>query len=333
MNNKDFSSIMNFIETKSVNEIRDFDIRTLWKEELLDYTVKKMKKYIRKDYEIGEITPLKLLCCYKIANNPLGVDCDVSLFSTAVYALAYDVSGNIIELQPGSENKYELRGQGFICAGDTMNSYATVTREYISNIYELNEEKKEKYKKVSSKNVWEVCILDNYETIEPLLPNYMKKFFAYCHTIGNMIPVPYKYFNAPRYAKTDDYWDLTLLGIYYNRFETIIGATPNIINSQEENIKNCQEWYKKYKEEWPMFVKKTYMAPFLNKDLSPQNLCEKGIGKRKRLVPINEKEYESFYTKVTAAIIERGESIATYLKELPRQKFAEIKLNSKEDSA
>ena len=319
--NKSLESIFDFLRNHTVEEIARFDIKDVWLEEIKEHTEKKMKQYISSTYEIGNLTPLKKMCCYKISAETLGIDCDVSLFSMVIFRLGFPISGMDLKLQSNTSYKYELTGLDFTCVGDTMNSYATVTRNYIRSNYKNNsiyaldgKHFKLEYSNVSKNNPFEAVILDHYEDIDPILPKYIKEFLEVVHTIGNMIPIPKGCFNAPRNQKTHDYWDITLDGMYKENFKDIIGVTPNSKISKEENIVLCQRWFSNYKN-WQDFVEKTFMSPFLTNDLKPILFCTKEMGKNRRLVPIKE-EYEKFYQIVTNAIIRRGHLIARKVKNI-----------------
>lgn len=303
---KDIESILDFLRNKTEEQIMSYDIKDLFIDDMKEDTINKMREKANiKNYELGEMTPLKKICCYKISANDLKIDCDVSLFSIIIYALAFDIKGKV-KKQYSSDKKYLIydKRDEITYAGDTMNSYATTTRKYFRENCYMNGYLKYKYYNLSQKNYWEACILDNYDDIELLIPDYIKRFLVVYHTIGNMIPIPYKYFNVPRARKTNDYWDKTLKGIFENDFENIIEG--------QENIIICKEWYqKKYHTNWEEFVKKTYMSPFV------QN------GEPIKLWYDNSNKYEKFYDTVTKAIIERGKMIAQKLKLILNEKTNE----------
>lgn len=322
--NHDLEAILNFFRTHTEEEIARFDIKDLWEKEIVDETVKKMKQEVSSYYKIGNMTPLKKMCCYKIAADALGIDCDVSLFSVVIYRLLFPVSGTYIEPQKRTRNeKYQLTGLDFICVGDTMNSYATVTRNYIRSHYQ-NETMympnrkghlKWEYRNVSYQNPFEVAILDHYKDIERLLPNYIKDFLEVVHTIGNILPVPKDCFNVPRNKFTNDYWDITLEGIYQNKFEKIIGPSTRARWSRKENVEASRKWFQNYGN-WRAFVEKTYMQDFVDENLVPILLCKKKKNRHSVWIPTDEIEYENFYTNVKAMISKRGKFLASKLKEI-----------------
>lgn len=320
MNNRDLESIFNFIREHSVEDIAFFDIKDLWEEELVEITENKMKEYISKDYTVGELTPLKKMCCYKIGAGDLEIDCDASLFTMVIFRLVFPVSGTHLECQKEynvNHQKYQLTGLNFICVGDTMNSYARTTRKYMRENYQnlpiYEEDGKyilQKYRNVSS-NAWEVIILDYYNEIEKKFPVYINEFLKVVHTIGNMLPVPIGSFNVPRNVKTGDYWDKTLKGIKdeEHQFENIIGPLRSPFIPAIENIKKCREWFSNYGS-WNNFVEGTFMESFLEN------------GKPKILWENN--DYQHFYETVTSSIIKRSEEI------IKKTKVIVDKYNNKE---
>lgn len=321
--NKNIECVFDFIRSHTIEEIAHFDIKNLWETEMIEYTTKKMKNEVSKKYEIGEITPLKKICCYKIAANELGIDCDTSLFTMVIFRLLFPISGTHLERQPYQDQKYQLTGLNFTCIGDTMNSYATATRNYIKTHYQnkaiYSPDRKGylkwEYQNVSRINYWEAAILDHYRGIEKILPSYINSFLKLIHTIGNMIPVPINCFNVPRNQKTNDYWDITLEGMYQNNFEKIIGPSTRSRWSRKENVENCQIWFSNYNS-WKDFVEKTFMQSFVDQDLKPIELCKKKKNRHSKRIPTDEVEYEKFYTNVTNMILKRGIQMASLLKDL-----------------
>lgn len=331
------------IRTMNFDDLIFYDVKNEWikisddKKDIIKCANRQMKETLESFQEIDadSATPFQKICCYKIST--LKIDCDVSLFSMLIYAIAYSLSDAKIESQIEGD-KYYLRKSGIEYIGDTMNSYATCVRGYLrifnknQNIYEANSKVlKNVYSNISENDYWDACVLDNYEYFDKLVPEKIKMYLFMNHTIGNFIPVP-KHFNAPRSTKNLDYWDSALYGIYrwFCEFENgdhksivgledIIGA-HNAYPDVNVNIDVCKRWLSNFGT-WDNFVEMNYMQDFVN-------VCEIGdrkFGRPKELwnghfknksKNLNDAEsFDEFFNNSSSWITARGCRIATRLKE------------------
>lgn len=197
-----------------------------------------------------------------------------------------------------------------ICpTGDTMNSVNTTL------YHRLNLKSKRKMIRIYS---------DEPQRMEGI-SKASRKYLQFSHSVGNFIPVP-RHFNIPRYRKTQDYWDLTLSGIWswYTRGEclhSIIGAAAPY-HDQSENIKICERWLECFgagENGWDSFVEKNYMQDFVSSGQEGRS-----YGGPKELwkghfdgyaLPKTDEAFSQFFTNASAWIEARGVRIALALKE------------------
>lgn len=270
------------------NSIVNYDFKEEWKEGLYE--------------KLKDLSPWQKMCFYQQKIYSMKIDCDVSLKSIIIFALAFPhVSRTKAKISSQNDGPYKYRiilpeHKGIIAEyrGDTMNSYNTTINEYLRlygddfnnpKILNIKENGKElraapNYKK------WEDCILDNYEHFESRLPKEGMKYIKMSHTLGNFIPVPLgksataptkslpdrrAQFNGPRgIGKTKDYWDLALLNIY-NWYKDKNDSHLKSIVGAEGNRKLTEEWLGVFKDDgnkpsWDVFVKKNFLQDFIEKD-------------------------------------------------------------------
>ena len=117
---------------------------------------------------------------------------------------------------------------GIYYRGDTMNSWQTTLVEFFRcfgggyNGYlkhlTINNRNKNKWRipQQHPAKDW-VDFRSDPENYKHPLESYIINFMDVVYTIGNFLPVPLvPRFNAKRASLTNDYWDLTLLAIYYH---------------------------------------------------------------------------------------------------------------------
>lgn len=277
------------------------------------------------------------LCCYKLNDSWEG-DCDVSLYSMVYYALALGLREKwYITRQIKSAMNYQLelrhppksKAAEYVLRGDTMNSYATTMHAYLDLL--------DKDKKVNPKGeCWDALTLqeDKAKEVEELLSPAAHEFITRVHTIGNMLPVPYQAyapetedgrrasFNAPRYAKTKDYFDLTLLCLYaYFTGDSDGVHTMEWLLADEGDCAMSKRWldsFGKGYEGWTRFVEQNLLQDFVNQRK------EGGWGKPKELwkghfrgavLPKRVEQCEAFFTNASAWILARGIRMGLKTKE------------------
>lgn len=314
----------------SIDDLVFYDVKNEWIDEIIESANKRMRKVLPtfEPIEADSATPLQKICCYRV--SPLIIDCDVSLFSMLVYAIAYNIQDAKIVNSAG--DKYYLNNPNlkYKYIGDTMNSYATSVHMYFRNT--------DKENKKQDDLCLEKSILCEHEYFEKLISETGKKYLIANHTIGNLIPVP-GHFNLPRYSKTKDYWDLTLDGIYrwYCEFEegdydTNTGL-EDILSSAwryrdvHNNIGVCKSWLEGFGT-WDNFVETHFMQDFVDK-------CKTGDRKHGRPKEFWTNHFDNrkqdltnlnmFFGNASSWVLERGRRIASKLKEeLNRKSDREI---------
>ena len=370
----DVKCIIEEMQRQSIEEIVFYDMKDQWIEELVEIANGLLKELSVEKLNLKKITPLQKQCCYNLEVNKVGPalrkDCDVSLRAILVYALAFDfvwkdMRGNTVrkvKKQGKTKYKYCFEGLGrYEYRGDTMNSYNTTVHEYfarndfIMHNPQLTALKNEKYKQLKAK--WEVCILDNYESFDAILPVESKTFISLYHTLGNFIPVPFvkgknkktgdtgEEFNSPRgMGATNDYWDLALLAIYEWYINNDDEKIQNMLKG-EDNVELCKKWleHESFKGEngepsWDMFIEKNYMQDFVNINDSSDGEVKAGkYGKPKELwtghfesyvlKPGNEDDFRQFFINASACIAARGIRIANAIKAKLNEKETETLLS------
>lgn len=233
--------------------------REALKESIVTYDVKKENGYKGDDWE--------RMCNYKIAETD-GFDCDVAYLTMLQYAIAFPYvlrNGREIREQGSSKLKYEIGNakdsQLFWFRGDTMNSYATVIREFIRQFGPYGRS----YEPYQS---WDDRILKNYSAFSDLLPSEAKTYIGLNHTIGNFVPVPVvengPEFNSPRgCGNTKEFWDLALFAIYEWYTKQNDEKLKEMLQNSVENTELCKNWLKCFPT-WPDFVRANYMEPFVH---------------------------------------------------------------------
>lgn len=313
-------------------------------EELIIHTEEELKKHTARDlalydakldvkdqttgeriYDIED--PYERFLKYRNDNSLLGIsfEGDVSIRTMYIFTQIFPYvrnEGREIELYKSlsSENplehnnlklKFEIGdaySHDFVFRGDTMNSCAGTVNAYI-RLYGNK------------------------------LPDEALEFAALTHTIGNYTPVPYKKrgveFNSPRgfnNYKINDYWDLTLLGIYNWFLEKngkiskynlrLIDVVKNI-----ESVQMVEKWLENFKDDngkysWNKFVRDNYMEEFVELveivEGSKNGENEESFGMPRELWdghfdsfedynrPSTEEEFIQFFIRVNEAIKTRG---------------------------
>ncbi|MEC5424306.1 hypothetical protein QGM71_12470 [Virgibacillus sp. C22-A2] len=188
---------------------------------------------------------------------------------------------------------------------DTMHSFATTFNSFlreILNYVEPNwiENYIRKYNLTKPNEIYrDIYFLENinrwYEEMnsrDKSIYEALQKFAVHSHTIGNFIMVP-KGYNAGRYLRTCDYWDLTLIDL-------------KKIISQD----NCNLDYKWYAKKYYLFNLERYFKKSMSEYTIEENesilLFENHSFQHKK--PIGE-EVKEFANNVTSLISDRGLSI------------------------
>lgn len=269
------------------------------------------------------------LCCYKLNDSQEG-DCDVSLHTMVFFATALGLREKwYITRQIKSAMNYQLelrrppkskagRAAEYVLRGDTMNSYATTMHAYLDLL--------DKDKKINPKGeCWEALVLRDSEKMEELLSPAAREFITRVHTIGNMLPVPFQAyapdtedgrrasFNRPRYAKTKDYFDLTLLCLYAHFTGDSDGThTVDWLLSNEGDRALCRRWldsFGKGREGWRQFVEQNLLQDFVNQadegDWGKPKELWKGHFKGS-VEPKQVEQCEAFFTNASTWIWARG---------------------------
>lgn len=222
--------------------------------------------------------PWPSLCCYKLSGSPEG-DCDVSLVSMVYYSIALGCKeGWGIALQPGRLLNYQLlprRPGNWALRGDTMNSYATTFHRYLRL---LDQERKEGERLNPKKENWEEVVLRDVCGMENAVSPAALRFIRRTHTLGNMLPVPCRLneagdtvtasFNAPRYGRTKDYWDISLLCIWHY-FTGLTDGTHTLewMLPGAADHALCRAWLDSFGEGqpgWNRFVEQNLLQDFVN---------------------------------------------------------------------
>ncbi len=301
------AKILDDLRDADIQKIVQYDIKNEWKESFDEFI--KLENNIfgtKKNFE--KMNKYEKIVTYKKYANLLGVDCDISLRSMVIYALAFDYvlkNKRTLEEQKNfnpNKHKYYFKNdkEDFIYCGDTMNSFKQITDCYLNFLY------KEK-KFISNFNG-----LSDYATLN--------------HTVGNFIPIPFHKFgkwtlsfNIARNAVLGDYFDLVLENIYHWYQTKEENYLLNIISGKkEQNVKNKKfiELLMKWLEEfgsWKEFVKKNYLESFLEKERPKEFWTGHFTSK---ITPQNYQQCEEFFTNVTLMISKRGNSIAKKVKEV-----------------
>ncbi|WP_459480627.1 hypothetical protein [Clostridium saccharoperbutylacetonicum] len=252
-------------------------------------------------------------------------DYDVSLRNILIYGIVYgniDKEGLLLTLpiKKYEKYKYEITIGDFVYRGDTMNSLNTVLGNFFSCFDESVP---------SGRIKRSIYLLENSKYYNSKLPDYVNNYLSVYNSIGNMFMAP-KEFNSPRYNKTSDYWDLTLLGLYNwfsnNDRESNVGLIDIIGKSkyfpdEEKNIDKCKKWLSSiYKDEknnlcWNKFIERNFLRNFVDECGVPIELWNNHfIGAKKgRKSPQNEGEFKAFFENTYNSILERGKTIADKL--------------------
>ncbi len=305
-------------------------------EELKKHTARELALYDTKLDVKDQITgeriydikdPYERFLKYRNDNSLLGIsfEGDVSIRSMYIFTRLFPYvrnEGREIELykslsskNPLEHNKLKLKfeigdaySHDFVFRGDTMNSCAGTVNAYI--------------RRYGNK-----------------LPDVAMEYAALTHTIGNYTPIPYKKrgveFNSPRgfnNYKINDYWDLTLLGIY-NWFLEKSGKVPRYnlrlidVVKNIESVQMVEKWLENFKDgegkySWNKFVKDNFMEEFVellelvedsknveNKEMfgMPRELWDGHFDSFENYNrPTTEEEFTQFFTRVNEAIKTRG---------------------------
>lgn len=345
--------ILNTLRNEKIIDIATYDIKSDYLEEIVSSANKKMEKAGLRTIESSLVlSDLEKICSYRISDTI--IDCDVALRSHVIYFLAFDIANNtLIKNQSGFKFKLVKPGSGFDIAGDTMNSFSTTVRRYFrknnQNEEIYNEERykegkrelKNQYSEAGGKNYWEVCILDNHKYFEGISPQSLLKFAALYHSVGNLIPVPFDAFNAPRgwnNPTINDYWDLTLVAIYnwymsasnknaYGRYSLI-----DVVKT-DKNVCVCEKWLESFMDtknnpSWNVFVEANFLQDFVNnyngEYTYPKDLWNGHIlNEKKKSNPDTNTDFDSFFSNSSEWILERGLRIGVAVKEVLSKKTNE----------
>lgn len=292
-------------------------LREAVKKSIINYDVKNEMNYAGDAWE--------RMCRYKLALYGApdllifkdSFDCDVAYLSVLQYAIAFshvsEKGWEIIDQSGYKGIKYELfnKTETLKYRGDTMNSYAKTVHEYL------------KLKRIVTGKASERKVFAALKEGKLNSEMAAETFIRLNHTIGNLIPVPYKEgagFNSPRgfnNSKINDYWDLTLWYIYL-WYEYQNDEYLSVIVKSTENVKLCKTWLESFKT-WNCFVEYNYLQDFV-KDGKPKELWEGHLYGNIAVLPTELTQCEEFFKNASMWILARGERIA----EAIMQKLEEI---------
>ncbi|MDN4605905.1 hypothetical protein [Sporosarcina highlanderae] len=315
MNKSEFiNGIKSLNKQSSWQEIQDYLLFDMKKLAILDKSKLELKKDYFKDsqitleYQDEKTEFINNWLRYKIATKPklslytTSFDCDTTevvktvLFEsliTEVDSLQYNgIRGFIINDEINLET-------------DTMHSFATTFNSFLRDVLKYVEpywveNYIKKYELTETEDVYrDIYFLENinrwYEEMslkDKSIYKALEKFAEHSHTIGNFIMVP-KGYNAGRYSRTGDYWDLTLIDL-------------KKIIAQE----NCNLDYKWYAENYHLFNLEKYfkknVSEYTIEENEPILLFENHSFQHKK--PIGE-EVKEFASNVTSLISDRGLSL------------------------
>lgn len=144
-------------------------------------------------------------------------------------------------------------------------------------------------------------------------------FLDACYTIGNLIPIPK---NRDFTTKTNDYWDLTLLGVY-NHY---VGNKDAFWNLEKVFGKSWEEylpWLEAFGS-WSEFVRQNFMDSFVEENSDgfgkPKELWDGHFSPKAFVLPQYGKDYLQFFERATKMIHQRSDDIYKALKGKQKQK-------------
>ena len=292
---------------------------------------------------ISFVDPWVKLCWYKLGDDPDG-DCDVSLNSMVYYSLALGCKDRWgIVPQPKRLLNYQLEPReaaggskaGYLLRGDTMNSYATTFHRYLQL---LDAERAPDERLNPTGGTWEEAVLSNFEAFDQAVSPAACAFIRRVHTIGNMIAVPcllsesgkevIASFNAPRYRRTKDYWDLTLLCIcHHYTGQTVGGFTLEWLLPRTADCSLCRAWLDSFGEGqtgWNHFVEQNLLQDCVNTAPGGDYTLPKELwpGHFTGDILPNQEQCETFFANVNSRIAARGRRMV--IKALETIKAREI---------
>lgn len=212
--------------------------------------------------------------------------------------------------------------------GDTMNSwtttldwfcyifggdYLTANGNELRKVDHRTDDKRWLIPKDNDDDIWYhfLCHPKNYGKD---LPSYITEFIKVVYTIGNFIPAPKGFQKRGAYKGIiKDYWDLTLLAIYYyycnkpKREDQVSEDSKEWLNSK---------WLDSFKS-WNEFVERNFMQPFVDEK---QEGC---FGRPRELwdghftgdsLPKTPEQFEQFFVNAKVRILARGRLMAAALK-------------------
>lgn len=342
-------AILDELSKMSIIDMVYYDVKEDCKHFYYDMAVEELR-YLDKPINLPpyeKMSPLQKMCVYRIST--VKYDADAALRSNIIYRLAFSKIENVEDLDRRINDpnfwfktkiKTEKEEQILLYRGDTMNSFATT-------VYEL----------IGGNNV-PTRVLENYGSDSKRISEDGHNFIRLVHTVGNFIPVAQS-FNTGRSKLTQDYWDLTLKGIfkYYSAkteteqteaLERILGKNQKKLGEDQKKITDAKLWLNVFgtcQDGWNKFVERNYLQPFVtrkddNSYGKPRELWEGHFAtweeflklesdertkNEKMLVPSkdnNFKQFEEFFKNTSRVIQERGFLIATAVKQrLNSEKF------------
>lgn len=296
------------LEEKVINileDLRDITVNQNMAYDTKDEWMEKFKKIVENENKIcglnndySKFNSYEKMLFYKRTANRLHIDCDVSLRTMIIYALAFPhVLEDGRKLKSYDTYKYSFtNGKTFDYRGDTMNSFKQITDCYFSFCED------------------ELGKADN---------DSFKQFVELNHTIGNFIPVPFKgidrnnslSFNVKRNSTVGDYWDLTMDKIWKWYLNNDDKYLYELVGRDVELKQMVEDWlsiFGKGNKGWKNFIDRNYLGDFVDEDYKPIPFWDNHLEK---VVPDNLEKCNCFFKKVSRAIESRGIDIAEAVEE------------------
>ena len=188
-----------------------------------------------------------------------------------------------------------------IVRGDSMNSFkATFTQDIMKS-----QNRKAAYRQIQIDineyldKQYDVLLKNkNYLAFEIVHNNQVEQFAKLTHTVGNFTVLPYE-FNVERgmSATFHDYWDKSL--------DYIRTSFLEVENAGATLPAKLQPLVAEEKLDWPGFVEKYYLQPFVNQ--GAYTVGELWTDHLKRgAYPTRESDFTEFYYNINLLIVERG---------------------------
>lgn len=302
MDKNEIEEKLDILRNSTAEEIKRYDVKNEWKEKFREHIEIETRVFFENE-EFEDFNSYEKMLLYKRLAGNLDIDCDVSLRSIMIYAIAFDYvldDNRKIQNQIHSKNKYCFtNGINFDYRGDTMNSFKQILDCYLNFL-----KSESKYTDESFINV--------------------RKFIELNHTVGNFIPVPFKSltnkkyvsFNQMKNSKVGDYWDLTMYYIYNWYISENENYLIKLVGKSDDYLNVVKEWLKKFgsgMQGWKEFVDKNYLkGSFVNEKYEPEQFWNGHFNGK--IKPEGIDLCKEFFSKVPEWIEIRGQKISEVIK-------------------